>query len=426
MIQSFEKVDRLKGELELPGDKSISHRAVMFSAMASGTSEIYNYLKSDDIYSSINCFRQLGCEIMEEKDRLIVHGAGYKGFDIPTNQLDSGNSGTTARLIAGILAAQEFKSTLVGDSSLSKRPMKRIVDPLKEMGAEFELNEKVTLPLTILPSKKLHSITYTLPVASAQVKSAVLLCGLHLSEPTTIIEPVQTRNHTENMLDLPVQITEAGKLITASRAHYPEPKKYVVPSDISSAAFFIILTLLSDNSEIMIKNVLLNETRTGIIKVLKSMNAEIEIVSEKNMIGEIFGDVVVRSSKLINTKVPEDLIANIIDEIPVLSAAGLLADGEFNIRHAKELRVKESDRIAALCSNYKLLGVDVKEFEDGFTLNGTIRNDNTLLESFGDHRIAMAFAVLGLLTSKKIRIKNFECVSVSNPAFLQQVNSLLI
>ncbi len=425
MKQSFNSISKVTGELFLPGDKSISHRAVMFSALAKGKSKIANCLNSQDVNSTIEIFQQLGCSVERRKNAVIVEGKGFKGFTEPSQPLNAGNSGTTARLISGILASQNFESVIVGDESLSKRPMMRIVEPLKLMGARIEPSSKGTLPLRIFPSNDLHSIKYSLPVASAQLKSSLLLAGLHLDETTQIVEPVQTRNHTELMLDLEIRKTDEGNLISVNKNFYPEPKEYFVPSDISTAAFFIVLTLLSKNSELKIHNVLLNETRAGVIEILRQMGGEISIESEKEISGEKFGDLFVRSSKLENVKIDKEIIPNIIDEIPILAVAGAFAEGGFEIFNAEELRKKESDRIHALCVNFQKAGLNVEEFQDGFKLKGFPSNDRFTFESFNDHRIAMAFAVFSLLSNNGGEINDFDCVSVSNPDFLKQIKSIV-
>ncbi len=424
MIQEFQKIEKIYGMLELPGDKSISHRAVMFSAMAKGKSIIKNISNAEDVNSTINCFKNLGCEISFHENKVEILGKGFKGFSIPEFKLDARNSGTTARLISGILAAQNFESEIIGDDSLSKRPMKRIIEPLKMMNAKISSNENFTLPVKIFPSE-LTPIKYEMPVASAQVKSSIILAAIHLDEESEVIENIPTRNHTELLLNLEPEFKNNSSIIKVSKKKYPVASEYFVPSDISTAAFFIVLTLINKGSELIIKNVGLNETRTGIISILQRMSAKIEILNQYSIMNEKIGDIKITSGELVNVEIPEEIIPNIIDEIPVLSVAGLFAEGNFRIKNAKELRVKESDRIKALCENYKLLGIEVYEFEDGFELSGNIKNKNVQLESFGDHRIAMAFSVLALSSESKIKINNFECVSVSNPDFLDQLKSII-
>ena len=424
MIQKIEKIKSVKGTLSLPGDKSLSHRSVMFSALAEGESKIYNCLDSADVNSTIDIFRKMGVEIDKTDERIIVNGAGFGGLKTPAENLDAGNSGTTSRLMSGILAMQNFESTMVGDESLSKRPMKRVIDPLTEMGAKFETNKDQTLPMKILPSENIKPITYKLPVSSAQVKSAVLLAGMHLDGVTTVIEGKRTRNHTENLLGLEVNEIEGGREIKVSRKKYPKSSVYNVPSDISTAAFFIVLSLLLENSELELKNVLLNDTRDGIVKIVKRMGADITIKNQKTENGEVTGDLIIKHSKLKNVTIEPELVPNLIDEIPILSILGYFAEGDFVVRNAKELRVKECDRINAVCRNFKKLGVEVKEYEDGFEISGEIKGDNFRFESFDDHRIAMAFGVLSFVIDKQTEIKDFECVRISNPKFLEQVKTI--
>jgi 3-phosphoshikimate 1-carboxyvinyltransferase len=425
MIYKTQPVNKVGGELLLPGDKSISHRSVMFASMAEGKSTIKNCLRSEDLISTINCFKALGVEIDSSKEIIEINGKGKDGLKASLNNLDCGNSGTTSRLISGILAAQKFESTLVGDDSLSKRPMRRIVDPLTQMGAKIITTPNGTLPITITPSLELHPIEFKMPVASAQVKSAVLLAGLYMNEKTCVIEYERTRNHTELMLGLEVEEFNEHRKIYSSRDNYPKRGEYIVPSDISSASFFIILTLLLPNSELLIKNISLNPTRTGLLNLLRDMGGDIQILENNNEVGEPFGDLLVKSSQLRNIDIPKEQIANIIDEIPILSVAGLFAEGEFEITKADELRQKESDRISALCENYKKLGVSVEEYNDGFKLSGNVSNYINILESFGDHRIAMTFGILGAVLDKSIAINNFECLAISNPEFENQLNSIV-
>jgi len=423
VIQKFENIDSIKGELFLRGDKSISHRAVMFAAMADGISVIRNFSGSEDVRSTINCFEKLGCKFEITDDQIKIFGKGFKGFSKPKSELYAGNSGTTARLISGILSAQDFESVITGDESLSQRPMKRIVEPLRLMGADISANENGTLPILIKPSL-IKPINYRLQIASAQVKSAMILCAIHLDEESVFIEQTPTRNHTEKLLNLKTEITNEGTKIYASKNNYPKSFEITVPSDISSAAFFIVLGLLTNNSEIKIRNVSLNETRTGVINILQQMGGRIEIESRKEEKGEKVGDIRVYSSKLENISIPKTIIPNIIDEIPILAVAGIFAEGNFRINNAKELRVKESDRIKSLCSNFKKAGLTVNEFEDGFELCGIVSNKETIFESYGDHRIAMAFGVLSMLMKNGGSVNDFECVGVSNPQFVAQINNL--
>jgi 3-phosphoshikimate 1-carboxyvinyltransferase len=423
MLQTFDHITKVKGELSLPGDKSISHRAVFFSSMADGKSVIKNLSDGEDVASTIKCFSALGSEIKKEKNEVVIIGKGFKNFKKAEKPLDCGNSGTTARLIAGLLSAQKFNSTLIGDESLSKRPMNRVTIPLKKMGAQFE-SENNNLPLKIIPPKELRPINYELPIPSAQIKSAIILAGLHCEGITSIVEKAASRNHTEKMLGLEVKKSESGDAILVSKKNYPIPAEYFIPSDVSSAAFFVVLSILSKNSSLKIKNVSLNETRKGYLKILREMGSKINYENISVSSGEIFGDIIVESSQLKNVEMPEEIIPNIIDEIPVLSIAGLFAGGNFSIKEANELRKKESDRINSLCYNYKLLGLDVDESEDGFTVSGKIKNKDVIFESFGDHRIAMSFSILSLLLNDGGKVNNFSCVKISNPDFINQIKKI--
>jgi 3-phosphoshikimate 1-carboxyvinyltransferase len=425
MIQKFENVPDINGVLNLPGDKSISHRAVMFGALADGISVIKNCSQAEDVVSTMSCFEKMGVKFEHGNDEIKIYGKGFKGLTPPEGALYAGNSGTTARLISGVLCAQDFESTLTGDESLSSRPMSRVVEPLKQMGACFEPSEKVTLPLRIIPAEKLQAVNYKLQVASAQVKSAMLLAGLFIEDETVIIEPIATRNHTEKMLGLKTEQEDDGKKIFVSKNNYPKPFAMTIPSDISSAAFFIILALLTKGSEILIKHVTLNETRTGFLQLVKDMGGRILVEDEHEENGERRGDIRVFSSRLTNIEIPEYIIPNIIDEIPILSVAGVFAKGKFVVRNAKELRVKESDRIKSMCLNFKMMGLHVTEYEDGFEVDGNIIGTNFTFESFGDHRIAMAFAVMSMLLPNGGTINGFEAVAISNPSFLKQLNKII-
>lgn len=417
----FEKITSVNGELNLTGDKSISHRAVIFSAMAEGKSTITNLSNGEDVRSTLNIVKELGVKFKEEKNKLIISGSGFQNFRDPNKNLNCGNSGTTARLLSGLLAAQNFSSTLIGDESLSKRPMKRIIDPLKKMGVEIHALNENNLPITIYPNNKLRSINYEIPMASAQIKSCVLIAGLHLDENSTVIEKVQTRNHTEQMLGLPVEFVEKNIVSISSRKFYPKTCDYFIPGDISSAAFPIVLTLLTPNSELIVKNVSLNPTRIGFINVLKKMQANISFENIRTSSNEEYGNVIVKSSQLKNIEIDQKIIANIIDEIPILTIAGIFAEGDFRIENANELRVKESDRIKSICSNLLSIGLNVEENEDGFIISGSINNPYPIFKSFGDHRIAMTFSILSMLLKDGGEVDGFECVRISNPDFNDQI-----
>ncbi len=424
MIKKFRKINKVNGEISLPGDKSISHRALIFSAMAAGESIIENISDGIDVRSTINCIRQLGVNISEENNLIKVQGVGYKGFKQPAAQLDCGNSGTTARLLSGLLIAQNFESKLIGDESLTKRPMKRLIDPLELMGGKIFSTDNHTLPIIIKPADNIEAINYELNVPSAQIKSAILIAGLHIEDETSIVESVITRDHTERLLDLEV-INENEKIISKSSIKiYPSSKKYFVPGDISSASFLIVAALLSNNSEIKIKNVSLNPTRTAIIEQLRKMGAYIEIIESKLSNKEEYGDILVRSSKLQNVNIDQKIIPSLIDEIPILAVAGAFAEGKFEIKNCKELRVKESDRIKSICNNLRIAGFDVVEYDDGFSFEGKPLSKELVFDSFGDHRISMSFAVFSMLNEKGGVVKGFESVNISNPGFLMQIDSV--
>ncbi len=424
MMKEYQKINKIKGELSLPGDKSVSHRAVIFGSMAKGKSVITNCSNGEDVKSSISCFRQLGCSIESKDGQIIIEGKGKKGFNKPNLPLDAGNSGTTSRLISGMLCAQDFETTIVGDESLSKRPMDRVVDPLAFMGAKIEATNH-RLPLKIYPSYELKAVEHILKVPSAQVKSAIILAGLHLDDTTTVVESVKTRNHSEKMLGLEVEEKGSLSIIKVSSKNYPIPQEYNVPADISSAAFFIVFALLSEDSELILRNVLLNETRAGLIKVLKKMGGNIEIIAEHKSGEEISGDLLIKSSKLHNIEIDKEIIPNIIDEIPILSIAGLFAEGRFEIKNAEELRLKETDRINAMVSNFHKLGVKTEESIDGFCVEGNVNDVCNVYESFGDHRIAMSFSILSMLLKNGGKIDDFDCVNISNPNFINQINSIV-
>ncbi|HPN37455.1 MAG TPA: 3-phosphoshikimate 1-carboxyvinyltransferase [Melioribacteraceae bacterium] len=424
MDKCFNKINKVNGILNLPGDKSVSHRSVIFSALAKGKSIITNCSNGEDVKSTINCFERLGIDFDINNERIVVDGKGFKGFNKKNVTIDAGNSGTTARLLTGLLCMQDFETTIVGDNSLSKRPMTRVVEPLAMFGANIKTTDG-KLPITIFPAYKTNAINYTLNIPSAQVKSALLLAGLYFDKESIIKEPFITRDHTEKMLGLKTVYENGIKNIFVSKNDYPVSNMYSVPSDISTAAFFIVLGLLVKKSELIIKNVLLNETRAGIIKVLKLMGGNIEVINEYFTNKEFSGDILVKSSELHNIKITEEIIPNIIDEIPILSLAGLFAEGDFRITNAEELRYKETDRIKALVKNYKKLGLEIEENTDGFVLKGYPDDKKVTYESFCDHRIAMTFGILSMLLNSGGIVKDFDCVNISNPNFINQINEII-
>ncbi|HEY2572752.1 MAG TPA: 3-phosphoshikimate 1-carboxyvinyltransferase [Verrucomicrobiaceae bacterium] len=414
---------RVPVELSVPGDKSISHRSVMFAALCEGTTVVENFLPSEDCLASMKAMRALGADI-EVIDHtpdgkgltLSVTGRGMKLRE-PAAPIDCGNSGTTMRLLSGILAGQSFECRLFGDESLSRRPMKRVADPLATMGARIEGHgEKICAPLTIRGGA-LHPIQYSLPVASAQVKSAVLLAGLQAPGKTTVIEPAPTRDHTERLLaHFRVKTVRDGANVTIYGGQKPEPSDFIVPGDISSAAFWMVAAAAVPAAQITIRNVGLNPTRTGVIDVLLRMGAQIQDSLERAE-GEPAGNVIVKGGDLNATVIGGTEIPNVIDEIPVLAVAAALARGQTVIRDARELRVKESDRIAVVAHNLRLMGVPVDEFEDGMEITGGGPLTAAEIDSHGDHRIAMAFAIAGLFANGMTVIKNTDCIATSYPGF---------
>ncbi len=422
-MQSFNKIKSVNGSLNLPGDKSISHRALMISAMAEGESVITNLSDGEDVKSTHKCLAQLGVEILEVEGMVKIKGLGFKKFAPPTEELFAGNSGTTARLMSGILAAQNFQSVITGDESLSRRPMKRIIEPLAQMGGDISSND-FKLPLVIKPSINLKPVVYKLPVASAQVKSAILFAGLHCEDETKVIETIPSRDHTEKMLNLKSKKTEEGRMVYVSKLDYPNPKDFFVPSDISTAAYFIVLALLIPNSSLLIKNVSLNESRLGFVKHLKKMGAKIDFENVNKEALEPYGDLFVKSSELKNIGINKEDIPNLIDEIPILSVAALFAEGRFNLDNASELRHKESDRIKAIVNNLRRLNINVEEKPGGFVFDDNLKVNTADFESFGDHRIAMSFAVLSMLMKDGGRVEGFDCVKISNPDFMKQIHTV--
>ena len=415
----------IKGRLRVPGDKSISHRAVMFGSIAKGTTNIKGFLTGADCISTISIFKKMGIDIELDNTFVKVHGKGLYGLNCPHEVLDCGNSGTTTRLVSGILSAQNFTSVLIGDKSIQKRPMNRIITPLSMMGADIESNDGFA-PLTITGSK-LHGIEYNSPVASAQVKSAILLAGLYASSPTTVTEPAKSRDHTELMLKkFGANLTSTKTSVTINPCSELFANDIDVPSDISSAAFFMAAAILVPNSELILENVGINPTRDGIIKVLKDMGANIEIINQTDSF-EPVADIKVAYSKLHATCIGGDIIPTLIDELPLLAALASLAEGTTVIKDAGELKVKESNRIRVMCEELSKLGVDVIETEDGMEIKGADNlKGNVTISTHDDHRIAMTFAVLNLVSDGEIKLDNKNCVEISYPDFFNDLNKVNI
>jgi len=432
----------LKGQITVPGDKSISHRAVMFGALAEGTTEVTNFLQGADCLSTIRCFRQLGIEIMNEdtSDTVIIHGKGLGGLSKPQGLLDVGNSGTTMRLISGILCGQKFAVSLTGDESIQKRPMGRIMTPLTLMGADIKSEKengcapllinmsgkssKMVSPLSASASR-LRGIHYTSPVASAQIKSCVLLAGLYAQGETSITEPSLSRNHTELMLrTFGAKITSYETTATIIPRPQLHGTKIAVPGDISSAAYFIAAGLIVPGSELIIKNVGINPTRDGILHICKQMGADITLENIINNGGEPAADLVVRYSELTGTIISGPIIPTLIDEIPVIAVLACFAKGQTIIKDASELKVKESNRIDVCVDNLKRMGADITATEDGMIINGGRPLHGAVIESKSDHRIAMSFTVASLMAEGETIINDPECVTISYPNFYSDLDNL--
>lgn len=425
------KKSGLRGTLTVPGDKSISHRAIMFGALAEGTTTVHGFLKGADCLSTIDCFRRMGISIEEIDDTIYVHGKGLHGLSESISILDVGNSGTTTRLISGILAGQTFPSVLSGDASLNTRPMKRIMTPLSMMGADIESCKGNGCAPLVIKGKPLKAIHYNSPVASAQVKSCVLLAGLYADGETSVTEPALSRDHTERMLrSFGADIRSEGCTCAISPPETLHAQHIEIPGDISSAAFFIVAGLITPDSEIRIQNVGINPTRAGILNVCQAMGADITLENKREEGGEPVADLLVRSSQLIGTVIQGDIIPTLIDELPVIALMACFAKGETIIRDAHELRVKESDRIEIVSRNLQAMGADVIPTDDGFIINSTFGKEQIPalhgadIECSLDHRIAMTFSVAGINASGETRILDSDCVDVSYPGFFGEIGKL--
>lgn len=415
----------LKGSIQVPGDKSISHRSIMFGAMASGTTTVEGFLLGDDCLSTISCFQKLGVKIEQAGGKVTIDSEGEGSWQEPVEVLDTGNSGTTTRLMLGILAGTSFHSVMAGDESIAKRPMKRIVDPLREMGADIRGRVDAQFTPLAVQGTGLSAINYTLPVASAQVKSAILLAALKAEGKTIITEPVATRDHTEIMLEhFGATITrrngkielEGGQKLTASHVN--------VPGDISSAAFMIGAALITENSRVKLTNVGFNPTRTGILDVIQQMGADVD-AEEIETEGERSADLTIRSSRLNGIEIGGDLIPRLIDEIPLIALIATQAHGTTVIKDAEELRVKETDRIAAVVDELSKMGADIEATDDGMVIHGPTALSGADMNSYGDHRLGMMAAVAALVSDGPVTIDDPDCISVSYPGFMEHLNSLV-
>lgn len=422
----FTKVCRLRGEVTIPGDKSVSHRSVMFGSIAKGTTEIHHYLQGADCLSTIACFQKMGVAIENRGNVVYVHGNGLRGLKKPDSILDCGNSGTTTRLISGILAPQSFDVVLTGDESIQKRPMKRIIEPLSMMGADItSLNGNGCAPLQIT-GRPLNGIHYTSAIPSAQVKSAILLAGLYADGETSVTEPSVSRNHTELMLRyFGADVRTEGATAVIKPATELNGNLIHVPGDISSAAYFIAAGLMVPDSEILIKQVGVNPTRDGILHVCRDMGADITLMNEENASGEPTADLLVRTSRLHGTVIGGALIPTLIDELPMIAAMACLAGGDTVIRDAGELKVKESNRLEVMVRSLTAMGADVEETADGMIIHGGRPLHGTVIDSHADHRIAMTFAITGLCADGETQLLGAECVNISYPGFYEDLKKLL-
>ena len=420
----------LRGTLTVSGDKSISHRAVMLGSLATGTTEIEGFLPGEDCLSTIRCFRSMGVQIEQNGSSVKVFGRGLRELTAPAGILDCGNSGTTTRLLSGVLAAQHFNSVLSGDASIQRRPMKRIMIPLRAMGADItSVSGNDCAPLSV-HGKQIYGIHFNSPIASAQVKSAVLLAGLYASGQTTVTEPALSRDHTERMLR-----SFGAKVLTGNFEDRPSVTvietqnlygtEISVPGDISSAAFFLVGASIVPGSEVVLRNVGINPTRDGVISALRAMGAKIEVLDVRNEDSEPAADLLVRYAPLHGTEIGGALIPRLIDELPVLAAAAAVAEGRTVIRDAAELKVKESNRIRTMAEGLSRLGAKVEETEDGLIIDGGAALHGGAVESYSDHRIAMSFAILSLVTDGEVRISDPDCVNISAPTFYEDLKSLL-
>ena len=422
------KSENLSGQVIIPGDKSISHRSIILSSIANGTSEISGFLRGDDCLATLNAFKKMGVKIEDEDKKIYVHGVGLHGLKKPIEDLDLGNSGTSMRLLAGLLSGQKFSSTLIGDSSLSSRPMKRILEPLQEMGASI-FSKDNTSPLSIKASNKLNGISYELPVASAQVKSCILLAGLYANSNTQVIESHLTRDHTEKMfkkfgIEIDENFKNLKKIIRISPPKKLNPSNITIPGDFSSASFFIVAGLIIPNSEITLKNIGINSSRTAFLKVLIEMGANIKIKNIKDDY-EKTADIEIKSSNLEAIVLDEELVPNLIDELPILFIAAAFASGKTIIRGVEELKTKESDRLEAMSNSLGILGVEAKTYSDGIDINGkSSLNSSVTIDSFGDHRIAMASSIACSMLEGENIIKNIENIQTSFPKFTETCNYL--
>lgn len=415
----------LSGSLAVPGDKSISHRSVMFGAISEGVTTVTNFLPGDDCLSTISCFRKLGVQIEENDNELRIIGKGLDGLIEPIEFLDVGNSGTTIRLMLGILSGRPFFAALQGDHSIGKRPMTRVTVPLREMGAQIEGRKNGEYTPIAIRGGNLKPITYQMPVASAQVKSSLLFAGLQAPGETTIVEKAESRDHTERMIrHFGGEIQKENGKITIKGGQKLSGTHVHVPGDISSAAFFLVAGAIIPNSEVTLKNVGLNPTRTGIIDVMNKMGADIQILKSEDKAFEPFGDLLIKTSQLKGTIIEGDLIPRLIDEIPIIALLATQAEGTTIIKDAQELKVKETNRIDTVVNELKKLGANIVATDDGMIINGKSNLRGGMVSSHGDHRIGMMLAIAAAICSEEVKLENPSAISVSYPNFFTHLNQL--
>lgn len=422
---TIKPVKSIRGEIIVPGDKSISHRSIMLGAIANGTTTVRGFLRGEDNMSTMGAFRAMGVRIDDDGQTINIHGCGLHGLKEPADVLDCGNSGTTIRLITGLLSGQSFFSVVTGDQYLRKRPMKRVVEPLSRMGASISGRNQGGLAPLAINGRPLTAIDYQSPVSSAQIKSSIMLAGLYADGDTTVREPSLSRDHSERMFDLfgaSIKPFDGG--VTVRGGTELQAREVVVPGDISSSAFFMVAALITPGSELLIRNVGVNPTRTGVIDILKEMGGDIQLLDQRTVSGEPVADLLVRTSDLKGVSISGALIPRAIDEFPAICIAAARAEGVTSIRDARELRVKETDRISAMAQNLRILGVEISECDDGMDIIGSECLRGGVIDSFGDHRIAMSLSIAALVASTGITVNDTDCVATSFPNFYRLLENV--
>jgi len=418
----------IRGEVTVPGDKSISHRSIMLGSIANGTTTITNFLRGEDNFATMAAFRAMGVAIEDDGQTVTVHGAGLRGLQEPGDVVDCGNSGTTIRLMTGLLSGQRFFSVLTGDQYLRKRPMKRVTEPLARMGAQIQGRGNGTLAPLAITGTQLQGISYQSPIASAQVKSALMLAGLYADGITTITEPTLSRDHSERMLRyFGANLETTGSMVTLQGGQELQGREICVPGDISSAAFLLVAALIVPGSELLIRNVGVNPTRTGVIDILQAMGGDIVLQNQRELSGEPVADLLVRSSRLKGIEISGEVVPRAIDEFPAICVAAALAEGATVLRDARELRVKETDRIAAMSANLRLIGAGaIEETEDGMVIQGVASLTGGTVTSFGDHRIAMSLSIAALASQAAVTVDEVSCVATSFPGFYELLGRVAV